>query len=128
MSLVEKLRDVNDRLQSIPDRLGVPQYSNVVIQTGTTQRLMVPRPQVLSVDPGTVQRFLGASVELAVDDLKLVGVSRKYLEVELQRAIFLIHATEVAQGIWTGVQTRPIWIDKTELLSYNIYLRRPGGR
>lgn len=130
-NLVSRLRKVNDRLQSLPDRLGTPQYTTVVLQLDTKQVVMVPRPQVTQVEPRQVQAFLGLAVEVALDDLWLSGISREYPEDLLSKAIYLINAQEVGtvgSGIYTGKQARCLYLDRTELLTYRALVRVNRGR
>lgn len=130
MTLVQRLQRVNDRLQALPMRLGVPQFTIVVLQDGTVQSLMSPSPQVTQVEPRQVQAFLGLAVEVALDDLWLTGISRQYSEELLSKAIYIINAQEVVTGsnIYTGKQARCLYIDRTELLTYRALVRVNRGR
>lgn len=122
-TLMQRLRKVNDRLQALPDKLGTPNYATVVLQIGTTQHLLTPRPKLEQIEPRQVQGFLSTSVQVALEDLWCTGINRDFTEEQLREAIYLLNATPNSQGIYLGQQSRAIWIDRSELMYYRVLLR-----
>lgn len=123
-TLVDRLRSVNDRLQVLPARLGVPQYAQVVLKLEDTYTVLTPQPLMLEIDPRRVGQFLANNVEIGADDLVLKGVSRAYSDDLLIEATYLLNATQDGAGKWTGTKAECLNLDRSRLLDYTVLVRR----
>lgn len=127
MSLVSRLTKVNDRMQGLADKFGIPQFGNVVMVVNDTQTLLSPRPKVIAPDSGrhTVTRgdtigYLSPDVEINRDDRWLEGVSRNYPIELLEHAKYILNAVLSPGGIWVGTNVQTKFIDRNRLLDYKI--------
>jgi hypothetical protein len=139
VSLVQRMTALNDRLQGLPIRFGVPQFRPVVIRKKvlepgalipTVSYLpLSPTPQVSTVSPHYVGYKLDENLTLSKDDLVVKGVSRRYSYELLTEAVdvWLVDAIPNGSG-YTGVECLPIWIQDSELLSWTVTLRRQVDR
>lgn len=124
MALVQRLQRVHDRMQTLASDFGIPQYGNVVIQQGTTQTLLDPRPRIMSMTSYDVVKFLSNNVEINADDRWLEGVSRVYTDTQLSQSKFILNAVRVNDSSpWTGLNAEVLFMDKNRLMDWKILVR-----
>lgn len=129
MALIDRLRNVKDRLGVLPTRFGDPRHIQVVmVKPDGTQVLITPNPKVTEVDPRLVSSYIAVdSVKVAVDDLLMEGISRSYNLTDLQQSRFLLNA--VWNGtIWTGKKAEVSMIDTSAMLDYKVVVRLSRNR
>ena len=127
MNLINRLTQVNSRLKKIPDRLGVPTYSTVVLVSSGLYTVLEPRPQVIAVTPRKAISYLAAGVEIFTDDREILGIPRSYPEELLSNARYLLNAVNT-NGVWTGDKAECIFIDRSGLLEFKVLVRRMRAR
>ena len=124
MSLVSRLIPVNNRMSVLAARLGVPQYQKVVLKQGSTYTVLMPDPLVKSPTKQDVVKHLANQVDINQDDLWVESIPRTYTVEQLSRATAILEATEVTPGIWVGTNCQVLFVDRNELLTYKILVRK----
>lgn len=127
-SLVTRLIPVNSRMQQLAARLGIPQYQNVVIVQGTVQTLLVPKPKVISMTARDVVTFLSHGVEINQDMVWVTEIPQTYTDDQLSRSRFILDAQQTQTGAWVGTNASPMFIDRNQLLTWKILVKKERGR
>lgn len=122
MALIDKMQQLSDRLQVLPERFGIPSVTSVVLQMGNAYIVMKPKPQQKQINPQKVGGFVSNAVEIEADDIWLTGVSRSYSIDQLSKSVWIIEA--VATGsTWTGKRCKCLDIRTDNPLSYTVLVR-----
>lgn len=151
MALVDRMVTLNARLQSIPIRLGVPQFRDLMVRhveldqdlMGVrTDELLAPRPQVANVPTRLVGLGLAAGrsqlssgdIVIAQDDFQVTGIPRSYSLDYLQKDVeFYVINPPIVEGSITydsrdnpagGIFCKLLTVRDNELLTWNLILRK----
>lgn len=127
-TLVGRLTKVGARLSVLPDRLGHPGYRTIVLRRDNVYTELLPRPQITQVDPRKIGTFLSDNVEIVSDDLVVSGIPRTYDQDLLASATYLLDAELQPDGPWVGQRAEVIYLDKSDLITYSVTIRRARGR
>lgn len=129
MSLIDRLRSVNDRVQTLNSRFGDPRYIKVaVLSPDGTYTELEPDPKVTEVNPRLIAQWLAVGVEIALDDRLIAGVSRSHPYETVAKSKYFLNAVETTPGIFTGQKAEVIAVSTTDILTYDVIVRRYRGR
>lgn len=129
MSLVDRLRSVNDRLQTLNSRFGDPRYIKVaVLNPDGVFTLLEPNPKVTEVNPRLIAQWLAVGVEIALDDRLIAGVSRSVAYDTVAKSKYFLNAQETTPGVYTGQKAEVISVSTTDMLTYDVIVRRYRSR
>lgn len=130
MTLVSRATTLNQRLSGLHSRFGDPRYSGVVVMEYEGIQIQIePNPKVMPMDSGVGVNArankvtLMQALDLNVDDVLIYGISRNYLESMVSNARYLLNATLVSPGVWTGARHDCEYCDRSELLTYTVVVR-----
>lgn len=130
MSLVSRATTLNQRLSGLHSRFGDPRYLGVVVlDLNGVQTVIAPNPKVMPMDSGVGVNAkankvsLMQALDLNTDDMIIYGISRNYPETLVSNARYLLNATEVTPGVWTGSRHDCEYVDRSELLTFTVVVR-----
>lgn len=135
-NLVQRMTALNDRLQSIPQRFGVPQYRAIAIRKKVIPEgqvvpvisylLLKPNPQITNVSGRYIGLQIAQNVTLSADDLMVTGISRAYGYDLLTENVdvWLVDAKPDGNGGYTGVPHYCLYVKDSELLTWEATLTR----
>ena len=120
MPLIDRLQKVSDKLAALPVKFGDPRYEQLrAIPTGQPPVILTPTPMITSIPSYMATRYLSSGVDIAVDDVLALGVSRGYTLDFLRKSKYIIGENQKAELI--DVVT-------SELMSYGLILRKLRGK
>jgi hypothetical protein len=124
MSLVSRLIPVSNRMSALADRLGIPQYNDVVLKLDNgTFEVLTPRPLVKSLSKGNIIQFQANTVTINREDLWIEGVPQTYDDVMLSNCIIIVNAVPAGSG-YVGINTKAEYIDKNDTLTWRILVKK----
>lgn len=124
MTLINRLQAVSDRINNLPARLGVPQYSVVVLEAASgVYTVLKPQPTVYQVDSKKVGLMLPGNAEIDPDDLLIKDISRTYPLELVSTSTFIIDATLDSLGKWQGKRASVLNVEKKHLLTWEALVR-----
>lgn len=118
MTLINRLQLLNQRLQTLPARLGVPQYLPVTVQQGSTF-IPLGTVKVSQVTERDVINWGNAGVDITLEDV-VITVPRTFSYDTIRRGVYLINASENSPGTWLGVRTIVKHVDTNDVLNYTV--------
>jgi hypothetical protein len=128
MTLVSRLIPVNNRMSRLADRLGIPQYADVVLKLDSGVFVPItPRPLVKSLSKGNVIQFQANTVTINKDDLWIEGVPQTYDPDVLANCIIIVDAVPLGQG-YVGLNTKCEYIDRNDTLTFKILVKKLRAR
>lgn len=122
MTLISRMQSLNDRLQSLPERFGLPSVTSVVLVKDDLYTVMAPKPQQKQINPQKVGGFIGDNVEIMADDIWLTNVSRSYTIEQLSTSTWLLDATLEGDN-WQGKRCKCLDVRTDDPLTYAVLVR-----
>lgn len=123
-TLIDRLQKVSDRISTLPQKLGVPQYSQVVLEAPDGSFVVLkPQPTVHQLDSRKVGLELPGGGISGADDILVKDISRSYPLELISTSTFILDAIQDTNGKWQGKRTSVLNVDKNKLLTWEVLLK-----